>query len=371
MDLFRRHPAIALACFVWAAYALLETWIASGAVMMATTWALHGLVLMLVMKACLDRAPSNRPLARLAIFIAAPAVFAVLQTMLDMLSTQLVGHWALRDIPQPPTGVISPMGVRFDFAFKLNLRVYLWIFGFYAATVALLGAIRDTFTARLQAERAELEALRLQVNPHLLFNALNSISSLIIRNEHDRAETMTLGLARFYRLNLTTEASNLVPVRHEIESVEAYVQLEQLRLDRLSLQLECQEALWDAGVPSMILQPLVENAIKYGVSGADDPAPVRLEIRRSGDRLEIIIENGLSENPETGGSGIGLRNVRSRLQSLFGDNAEVRTERGPDGWRVALALPFALAHERDEPAPGPNGAAAVSPSAPEDRRDAG
>lgn len=342
MEGLRRHPALALAGLIWIAYAMLETWIASGAILMASLWAFHGLILMLAMKALLDRAQREPGWRRIALFMLAPAAFAVLQTTLDMLMTQQFGPYLLGGIQAPPGMVISPVGVAFDFTFKLNLRVYLWIFGFYAATLALLGSAQETYAARLKADHAEIEALRLQVNPHLLFNALNSISALILQGDHRRAEVMTLGLARFYRGNLAAGETGLVPLEQEIESLEAYVDLEKLRLDRLDLEVDCPDALAGAGVPVLILQPLVENAIKYGVTGAAEPTPIRLRVRSHGDTLRIAIENRLSEYPDTDGAGIGLSNVRNRLRSYFQDRAAMVAEPGPDQWRVTLVLPLLL-----------------------------
>ncbi|PLR22611.1 hypothetical protein SGCZBJ_17700 [Caulobacter zeae] len=329
-----------LAGLIWLAYATLETWIASGAALMACLWAFHGLVLMLAMKALLDRAPRDLGWRRVALFMAAPALFAVLQTALDMLATQLVGPQLLGGVQGPPGVVVSPVGVAFDFTFKLNLRVYLWIFGFYAAALALMGSAAEACAARLKADQAEIEALRLQVNPHLLFNSLNSISALILQGDHRRAEVMTLGLARFYRGNLAADETGLVPLEEEIEALEAYVDLAKLRLERLDLEIDCPDVLADAKVPVLILQPLIENAIKYGVTGAAEPAPIRLRVRSQGDTLRIAVENRLSEYPDMNGAGIGLGNVRSRLRSYFQDRAAMIAEAGPDQWRVTLVLPL-------------------------------
>ncbi|WP_165832213.1 sensor histidine kinase [Caulobacter radicis] len=307
---------------------------------MASLWAFHGLALMLAMKALLDRAPRETGWRRIALFMAAPAAFAVLQTALDMLATQMVGPLLLGGVQGPPGVVVSPVGVAFDFTFKLNLRVYLWIFGFYAAALALMGSAAETYAARLKADQAEIEALRLQVNPHLLFNSLNSISALILQGDHRRAEVMTLGLARFYRGNLAAGEAGLVALEEEIEALEAYVDLEKLRLDRLVLEVDCPDALAEARVPVLILQPLVENAIKYGVTGASEPTPIRLRVRSQGDTLRIAIENHLSEYPDTDGAGIGLSNVRSRLRSYFQDRAAMVAESSPDQWRVTLVLPL-------------------------------
>lgn len=337
MHLIRRHPPEALACIIWLAYAALETWIASGAVLLAAIWALHGLILMLGMKALLDRAPREHNAARVALFVIIPVGFTLLQTSLDMLATQWVGQHVLGNIPTPG---VSPIGVRFDFVFKLNMRVYLWIFGFYAATLALLGSMRETYAARLQMDRAELDALRLQVNPHFLFNALNSISSLILQRELERAETMTTELARFYRASLTMGGSDLVSMDEEIEALEAYINVEILRFQNLAVTIDCPDVLYDAQVPRLILQPLVENAVKFGGSGREAAAPITVDMSVRDEALEIRIENVFFSQVVKAGTGTGLRNVRDRLRFHFGDRASLVSGAEGDRWRAVLTMPL-------------------------------
>lgn len=338
MQFLRRHPAEAFACAIWLAYAVLETWIASGAVLLAAIWALHGLVLMLAMKLLLDHAPRDHGALRIAVFVVAPLGFTVLQTSLDMLVTQWVGQHVLGKIP---ISGVSPVGVRFDVVFKLNMRVYLWIFGFYAATLALMGAMRETYQARRQKDRAELDALRLQVNPHLLFNALNSISSLIVQGELERAETMTMGLADFYRTNLTSDGSDVVSLDEEMEAIEAYIDFEMLRFESLAVTIDCPIALGNAQVPRLILQPLVENAVKFSGDQGMAAAPISIGIQAHGDRLEIRVENCFSDVAKEG-TGTGLSNVRGRLQSYFGDRGTLVSGAADGRWRAVATMPLLL-----------------------------
>lgn len=337
MDLLRRNPRVALACIIWLAYAALETWIASGAVLLAAIWALHGLILMLGMKALLDHAPGEHNFARVALFILAPIAFTLLQTTLDMLATQWVGLHVLGRIPTPG---VSPIGVRFDVGFKLNMRVYLWIFVFYAAALALLDETRKSYDARLQMDRAELDALRLQVNPHFLFNALNSISSLILQRELVRAETMTTELARFYRASLTMGGSDLVELDEEIEALEAYINVEVLRFQNLAVTIDCPSNLYGAHVPRLILQPLIENAVKFGGRWREATDPITVNMSSSEDTLEIRIENDFISTTPKEGTGTGLRNVRDRLRFHFGDRATLASEADGDRWRVVLTMPL-------------------------------
>ncbi len=337
MQLLRRYPAEAFACIIWLAYGALETWIASGAVLLAAIWALHGLLLTLMMKALLQRVPREHGVLRAALFIIAPVGCTLLQTSLDMLATQWVGQQVMGDIPTPG---VSPIGVRFDIVFKLNMRVYLWIFVFYAATLALLDEMRAAYTARLQMDRAELDALRLQVNPHFLFNALNSISSLILQRELERAETMTTELARFYRASLTMGGADLVMLDEEIEALEAYINVEVLRFRNLEVSIDCPDALYGAHVPRLILQPLLENAVKFGGSWRETGRPISVGVSAREDALEIRIDNDFVSLVAKDGTGTGLRNVRERLRFHFGDRATLASGAVGKRWRVLLTMPL-------------------------------
>lgn len=339
MNLLRRHPRVSLAVIIWLAYAALETWIASGVAVLATIWALHGLILTLLMKALLDRASNLRGPLRVALFIIAPLGCTLLQTSLDMVATEWVGRCVLGEIATPG---VSPIDVKFDVGFKLNMRVYLWIFGFYAATLALLDEMRRTYDARLQMDRAELDALRLQVNPHFLFNALNSISSLILQRELARAETMTTELARFYRASLTMGGADLVTLDEEIEALEAYINVEVLRFQNLEVTIDCPNALYGAHVPRLILQPMIENAVKFGGSWRKDAAPISVDMSTHGDALVIRIENDFSSTVAKEGTGTGLRNVRHRLRFHFGDRATLVSEAEGNRWRAVLTMPLLL-----------------------------
>jgi sensor histidine kinase YesM len=337
MDLLRRHPRVSLAFAIWLAYAALETWIAPQAAVLATIWAAHGLVLMLIMKALLDRAPQRRGALRIALFILAPVAFTLMQTSLDGLATRWIGPCVMGVIPTPG---ISPIGLDFNLVFKLNMRVYLWIFVFYAATLALLDEMYETYAAKLQMDRAELDALRLQVNPHFLFNALNSISSLILQRELVRAETMTTELARFYRTSLTMGGSDLVELDEEIEALEAYINVEVLRFQNLAVTIDCPSNLYGAHVPRLILQPLIENAVKFGGRWREATAPITVDMSSKDDALEIRIKNDFVSTTPKEGTGTGLRNVRDRLRFHFGDRATLASGAEGNRWRVVLTMPL-------------------------------
>jgi signal transduction histidine kinase len=189
---------------------------------------------------------------------------------------------------------------------------------------------------------AQNRMLRYQINPHFLFNTLNALSTLILQRENARAEAMVLALSHFLRRSLEKDPVAKVTLAEEIDAMREYLSLEQLRFgDRLDLQISAAPAAMGALTPSLILQPLIENAVKYGVStcSAHVTVELRAEIRKG--RLVLSVEDdgpGQAKGQPT--LGVGLQNVRRRLESIYGD--EGRIEWGPGvagGFRVVLELP--------------------------------
>lgn len=205
---------------------------------------------------------------------------------------------------------------------------------------------RRLAAAELETRRAQLAALRLQLNPHFLFNTLNTVSGLMTTGRVAEAEAMNDRLARFLRIALETDSGADVTVEEEFASAEAYLEIEAVRLgDRLALEIDCEPAARRALLPSLLLQPLVENAIKYGVAPAEGAARLRLTARRDGGALVLRVED-VAEGPRgsapPSGTGLGLDNVRRRLEALYGPDA--RLEAGPtgEGWAAEARLPFVV-----------------------------
>jgi len=337
----RVREDLILACCIWAFQALLEMVIAKTFVAMAFIWAAHGLVLMLIMGFLLKRVLASPSWGvRWFACIALALIFTLLQTTVDMATTLTIGKTLLQGLSSPPGMTLDVNNLEFQLGFKLTFKYYIWLFGFYTVTLALLQAVRVAYQARLEAQRADLDALRLEVNPHFLFNALNSVSALILEGRHRDAETMTLSLARFYRDNLTAEGVRMARVDAELDALDAYVELEQVRLgDRLQLEVDCPPELMTARLPSLLLQPVVENAIKHGAAEAG--RPVRLTVRRLESRLEIIVENKAPEEARSvDGTGTGLSNVRRRLSAVFGDRVVFESRSSQGLWRVRLVMPL-------------------------------
>jgi two-component system sensor histidine kinase AlgZ len=191
----------------------------------------------------------------------------------------------------------------------------------------------------LHAQRAELFALRAQVHPHFLFNSLNTVSALI-GYDTARAREACLLLADYLRGTLRGQDRSLVSLGEEWALAEKYLEVEQLRLgERLRVEVAIDAEAAACVVPSLLLQPLVENAITHGVARIGEPEPVRLRAQRRDERLAIELENGLDPAPPRRSGGVGLANVRARLAAEYGTDALLRIEGEPQHFKVVLDLP--------------------------------
>ena len=204
--------------------------------------------------------------------------------------------------------------------------------------------------AETAAHAAQVRALRYQVNPHFLFNTLNSLSSLVMSGRSDKAENMLMALSTFFRTSLSMDPSADVSLAEEIALQRMYLDIEKVRFpDRLEVEIDIPEDLEQARVPALILQPLIENAIKYGVS--QTTARVKLSIRArhlDGGRMQLDVINkalgGPSKKappaPAHTGTGLGLSNVCQRLEAHFGKRADCRFGSIEGGYEVSLAMPL-------------------------------
>lgn len=208
-------------------------------------------------------------------------------------------------------------------------------------------AERNALELEVLAREAELRSLRAQIDPHFLFNALNSISSLT-GSSPAAARQMCLELAEFLRESLRVGGVASIPLAEELALTEKYLAVERARFGpRLKVEREVSAEAGTCGVPPLVLQPLVENAVRHGVANLVDGGFVRIAARRSGNRLHLTVENpvdpGAAAEP---GEGIGLANVRGRLAALYGQEASVEVRRDGGVFRVELAWPAAPAEAR-------------------------
>jgi two-component system sensor histidine kinase AlgZ len=191
-----------------------------------------------------------------------------------------------------------------------------------------------------RAREAELSALKAQINPHFLYNSLNSISALT-SFEPARAREMCVALADFLRLTLGMGEKVVIPLRDELALLERYCAIEKVRFgDRLTLKEEVQEETKDCLLPPLLLQPLFENAVVHGIAQMPEGGWIRLKAVREDERLSLTVEN--SWDPEAGTSrrnGLGLNNVQRRLEARYGKEAQLNANAEEDVFRVSLTFP--------------------------------
>lgn len=191
----------------------------------------------------------------------------------------------------------------------------------------------------VQAQRAELQALRAQVHPHFLFNSLNTVNALIGYDPAKAREACVL-LGEYLRGTLRAQDQALVSLRDEWALCERYLKVESLRLgERLRVEVELAETAAECLVPSLLLQPLVENAMTHAIAPVDEPSPLRVRAERREGRLSLRLENGIDPAPRAHDGGVGLSNVRARLFAQYGEDASLRVEKDTERFVVLLDLP--------------------------------
>ncbi len=246
--------------------------------------------------------------------------------------------------------------VTFDWAYVLDEALTRYfILASWGALYLALAHSRDLQQMMVHSRRleqlnreSELRALRYQLNPHFVFNALNSVSSLIIDRKNQQAEKLVDDLADYMRAVLTDGAQDMVAVEQEIAQQVRYLEIERMRFpDRLNYTVDIDSAANGWSIPALIIQPLIENAVKYGVSGTDQPVNIIISAHREGDRLRISIANdgrvqtstGLAQD-RTAGTGTGLINIQDRLKALYGQNASLLLANNKAGMATAtIVLP--------------------------------
>lgn len=254
--------------------------------------------------------------------------------VLVLLVTAVSSHVVLRFYPQLPTPATAGWWL------LRNLLVAAVIAGIALRYFYL----QQQLTLRERSElQARLDSLRARIRPHFLFNTLNSIASLIASHP-ERAETAVEDLAELFRASLR-EAERETTVRDELRLCELYLGIEQLRLgERLQFSCEVEPGMGDLPMPSLILQPLVENAVYHGVSRLPEGGRIRMRLFRSGGQLVVEVANPVPRAAAaSGGARIAVSNIEQRLQGLFGADASLQLTPGDEEFRVELRYPLALA----------------------------
>jgi len=194
------------------------------------------------------------------------------------------------------------------------------------------------------AQEAQLKMLRYQLNPHFLFNTLNAISTLIIDNRNSVANSAVSGLSEFLRYTLDQDPMKKVTVAQELEALTLYLNIEKMRFGtRLTIEHDIDEEATGSLMPSLLLQPLIENAIKYAISPREEGGRIRVCARVAGGLLQLAVEDDgpgmIDPTRLSNGRGVGIRNTRERLQVLYGGEGHVTVTSVNPGLRVALEFP--------------------------------
>jgi two-component system LytT family sensor kinase len=227
-----------------------------------------------------------------------------------------------------------------------SVLLYFAILGcVHAFSYYLEARDREQQAALLSGQLAEarLSALRMQLHPHFLFNSLNAITVLVRDQRTELATRMLELLSDVLRQVLRTDRPHEVAVSEELQLVQQYLAIEQVRFsDRLEVRFEIDDAVLNAAVPRFILQPLVENALRHGVSVRSDRVVVEIGVRRTGDRLQLWVrDDGPGIDASAAGRGVGLENTRQRLQTLYGDAATFVLQPAEGGGAIArVDLPY-------------------------------
>jgi sensor histidine kinase YesM len=298
-----------------------------------------GYSLTLLMASLFRRLITMRPILTLVLSLGAVALSA---TAFSVIET-----WSYATFLRPDA---KPVGVEYLGAILLNFALLsAWAALYYGINYFLLLEEQIDQRERLesQASTAQLAMLRYQLNPHFLFNTLNSISTLVLLRQTERANAMLARLSSFLRYTLVNEPTAKVTLAQEVETLKLYLEIEKMRFeDRLRPHFKIESETIGARLPSLLLQPLIENAIKYAVTPSENGADIWITARQEGQAVRIeVADSGaggdgaaISGSPSTG---VGLANIRDRLAQAYG-GAHAFTTRKNDkgGFSVIVEIPF-------------------------------
>ena len=297
-----------------------------------------GYSLTLLMASLFRRLITLRPALTLALSLAA--------VVLASIAFSVIETWSVSTFLNPN---FQPEGVGYLGAILLDFALLAaWTSLYYGINYFLLleEQIRQRERLESQASSAQLAMLRYQLNPHFLFNTLNSISTLVLLKQTERANAMLARLSSFLRYTLANEPTAKVTLAQEVETLKLYLEIEKMRFeDRLRPHFRIESETIGARLPSLLLQPLIENAIKYAVTPAENGADIWISAQREGQAVRIeVADNGDGEGADmvaTPSTGVGLANIRDRLAQAYGASHRFETkqnERG--GFSVIVEIPF-------------------------------
>ena len=310
------------------------------------------------------RATWTRPApSRLTINLIAVLIMALVWTVLRLLSFVWMTQEQKNFLPEFGAWYFPSILVFLVWAALYHgIKYYLLMQDEHAELVSMSEARKAEELRRSRAEsvaqEARLKMLRYQLNPHFLFNTLNAIKSLVHSGRAESASEMIDQLGDFLRASLTSDPLQTVSVRAEAETLRLYLAIEQTRfVDRLKVEFDIDDDVLGLRVPSMILQPLAENAIKHAIAPREEGGSIRVRAFASDGRLQLSIEDdgpGLSVTDEAPlGTGVGLNNTRDRLHTLYDDQFDFRLESAePSGTKVVISIPVSATIAAANPSKG-------------------
>jgi two-component system, LytTR family, sensor kinase len=306
-----------------------------------------------------DRWPPERRLAYAGFHLCFSVVFSIAATVIEVPLLIALGVFPAAS---PPPSIAA--GVRVMLSFGIQGGVVR-----YWAVIALQTVYRSQQNAKIRAREAlelrvqaselarqlaaaQLSALKMQLQPHFLFNTLGAIIVLIQQQKMQQAEAMVARLGDLLRLTLEDVEAQEVPLWRELEFLRLYLSIEQVRFeDRLRVRIAPAPEVSDALVPHMVLQPIVENAVRHGLGQSEEAVTIEVAATATNGTLTLVVSDdgpGLPSH-RTGHTGIGLTNTRNRLARLYGDDARLVVEQAADrGVRVTITLPMHTAGPEDE-----------------------
>jgi two-component system LytT family sensor kinase len=317
----------------------LDYWSRQDAIVNKLMLVCTGIVLTLLLRVLYRRllaGPTGMPML-LAKILAAAFIGGAVWFELEMLLFQMyLGSKAKVLILKP---VAIPLGMCLFYGFVLLAwsLLYLGIHTQAEADKQRARALQAEAAAQAAAQTAKLQALRSQLEPHFLFNTLNCISTLIVEQKSDLASEMISRLSDFLRMTLDAGEVTQVSVAEELDFVRRYVEIQALRFgDRLNVKIEADPQVLGARVPVLILQPLIENAVKHGILPSETGGTIKVRVVGDNGTLRLSVEDPGNSSLCEGRAGLGLANARSRLSELYGENARLELHRTSSGSTVAV-----------------------------------
>jgi len=284
--------------------------------------------------------------------LGAHAVASILLTILEIVVAAILLRfaWIFIDGKVPMRSLAQSLSGSLRINFHSSFPTY-WVILFAYLTFDYAAKYRDRALHATQLEsrlsEARLHALRMQLNPHFLFNTLNSISSLMY-SDVEAADAMMTRLSELLRLTLQGDGKPEVSLRQELELLQRYIDIERIRFEeRLRVTIDVDDEALDALLPAFSLQPLVENAIRHAIAPRAAGGSLSLSARRHNGSLRVVLSDDGPGLPQGRlHEGVGLANTRARLQQLYGDAYRFELASGPEGGaEVTMLLPYRLAPE--------------------------